>query len=68
MSELTVLGELLMPVESSIAARLLALVDLVLSVPTVVLLPISTRREGLVAEFALEWPVSRVLTLMHLEI
>lgn len=63
-----VLHELNVSVEALGAALHLALIQLCLRVPSVMLTPISTGSKRLVAEFAFKWLLTGVHSLMHLEI
>ena len=58
--------QLLVPVVLCIAARVLALVDLLLRVSPVVLPAVAARVEALLAEVALEWLLARVHSLVNL--
>ena len=58
--------QLLVPVVARIAAFVLALVHLLLCVPPVMLPPIATRIEALVAEVALKGLLAGVHSLVHL--
>lgn len=62
------LQQLDITMEALAASRVLTFIKLGLCVPPVVLSSIAAAREGLVAEFALEWSLTGVHPLMHLEV